>query len=121
MKCLALLWAEMYELFWGRKSSSRLAAKVGDGARYWMGLLGALGVIEEKISPCGSRGFDGAGLVCAPDDHLQGTPHQHPSRAIIILQGPNNQQALGSMQPVHCNPNFGVCRVPERLCSLRYL
>ncbi len=67
MKCLALLWAEIYEFFWGRKSGSRLAAKVGDGARYWMGLLGALGVIEEKKSPCGSRGFDGAGLVCAPD------------------------------------------------------
>ncbi len=24
------------ELFWGRKSGSRLAVKVGDGARYWM-------------------------------------------------------------------------------------
>ncbi len=54
---MALLWAEIFELFWGRKSGSRLAVEVGDGARYRGSFLGCLSVIEEIKSPRGDRGF----------------------------------------------------------------
>ena len=42
---MALLWVEIFELFLGggRKSGSRLALEVGDGARYWMLFLSLLG------------------------------------------------------------------------------
>ena len=34
MRCLSLLWAEIFELYLGRKSGSRLSVEVVDGARY---------------------------------------------------------------------------------------
>ena len=36
MRWLALLWAEICELYSGRKISSKLAVEVADGARYWV-------------------------------------------------------------------------------------
>jgi hypothetical protein len=57
VKCLALLWAEISKADFGRKSGSRLAVEVGDGARHWMAFEGYLSVIEEIKSPCGGRGF----------------------------------------------------------------
>jgi hypothetical protein len=58
---MALLWVEIIELYWGRKSGSRLAVEVGDGARYRWSFLGCLRVITEIKSPCGDRGFRDVG------------------------------------------------------------
>jgi len=44
--CLALLWVEIFEVYLGRKSSSKLAMEVGDGARYRMLFLRLLGMVR---------------------------------------------------------------------------
>lgn len=53
---LALLRAEISEVYSGGKSGSMSVVKVGDGARYWRAFC-AMGNIEEIKSPCAGRGF----------------------------------------------------------------
>jgi hypothetical protein len=50
---------EIFEIYFGVKSGSKSAVEMGDSARYWKVLLGALGVIEELKSPCVFRGLSG--------------------------------------------------------------
>ena len=61
MRCLALLWAELFGIDLCEIGGSRLAVEVGDGARYRMVFLGCLRVIKEINSPCGDRGFRDVG------------------------------------------------------------
>ena len=47
-----MLLVKIFEIIWGVKSGSRLAAEVGEGARYWKCVFDALGLIEEIKRHC---------------------------------------------------------------------
>jgi hypothetical protein len=44
--CLALRWVEIFEVYLGGESGSKLAMEVGDGARYRMLFLRLLGMFR---------------------------------------------------------------------------
>jgi hypothetical protein len=46
VRCLALLWVEIFGVYLGEIDGSRLAVEVGDGARYWMLFLRLLGMFR---------------------------------------------------------------------------
>ncbi len=48
-------------LILGGKSGSKIGGAVGQWCQVLDGVFGTLGVIEEKKSPCGYRGFWGIG------------------------------------------------------------
>ena len=70
---------EIFGIYFGVKSGSIPAVEVGDGARYWCALLGALGVIEEIKRPCGGRGLAGYTGV------IRGSQEEHSANCANLL------------------------------------
>ena len=48
---MALLWVNLFGIYFGGESALRMAVEVGDGARYWRVFGALLGLIEEIKAP----------------------------------------------------------------------